>query len=116
METAYLRYVDKFCELVVNAYRAASRAASAVRSGEGLVEIEVHYVEAHIARTHGAQQRVHIGSVIVEEASAAVYKFCNLRYFALEESERVRIGHHNAGYFRSEEWFEGLYIDQPVLL
>ena len=95
-----------------DADRAAAGTAAAVGRGEGLVQIEVHDVEAHVARTHGAQERVHVGSVIIEQASATVHQRRDLLDVFLEETQGVGIGHHDAGNIRSEQGFEVLHVDQ----
>ena len=39
-------------KVVVHAYRPGSRAAAAMGSGEGLVEIEMDHIKAHVARAN----------------------------------------------------------------
>ena len=85
-----------------------------MRGGEGLVQIEMHHVKSHIARTDNSKESIHIGAVIVKETTAIVNK---LRYFAnilLEQTERVRIGHHNSRNVRSKQRLERLDVDQTV--
>src|SRR6202042_3828290 len=41
--------------------RTGAGAAAAVRLGEGLVQVEVHDVEAHVPRTGDAHHRVEVG-------------------------------------------------------
>ena len=68
-----------------------------MRRGEGLVQIIMHHVEAEIAGTRDAGERVHVGAVAVDEPAASVHQPDDLFDVLLEQAERVRIGHHDAG-------------------
>src|ERR1700730_16406517 len=50
-------------QMGLHANRSGARAAAAVRSGEGLVEVEVDDVEAHVARSGDADEGVEIGAI-----------------------------------------------------
>ena len=75
--------------------RAGTGTASAVRCGEGLMQIEVKHIKSHITGTYYTHQRIHIGSVIVKESSTCMYKLCYLLYILFEQTQGVRIGHHD---------------------
>jgi len=45
-----------------------------VGRGEGLVQVHVHDVETHVARSHGTQNRVEIRAVVVEQSSDLVHR------------------------------------------
>ena len=49
--------------------RARTRAAAAVRGREGLVEVDVHRVDAEVARANLADDRVEIGAVAIDEGA-----------------------------------------------
>jgi len=68
-----------------------------VGRGEGLVQVHVHDVETHVARSHGTQNRVEIRAVVVEQSSDLVHRRGDLGDLLFEQSERVRIGQHDAG-------------------
>ena len=53
-------------------HRAAARAAAAVGGGEGLVEVEVAHVEAHVARPGHPHDGIEVGPVVVDEAPGGV--------------------------------------------
>ena len=74
----------------------------------------MHDVEAHVARPDHAEQGIHVGSVVVEQAATAVHEFRDLHYVALEESERVGVRHHYAGDIVSEQRFQGLDVHKTV--
>ena len=76
--------------------RAHTRSAAAVRDGEGLVQVEVHQVEAQVAGTDDAEQGVQICAVAVHQAAAAVNQLDHLFDVLIEETERVRVGEHHA--------------------
>ena len=78
------------------------------------MQVEMHNVEAHIARPYHSEQRVHIRSVVVEQAAAAVHERGDLLDLLLEEAQGVRVGHHYACYVIAQQWFEVFYINQSV--
>src|SRR5207253_8741620 len=53
-------------QMGLHANRAGSRASAAVRGGEGLVQVEVDDVEAHVAGPRYTHQRVEVGAVVVD--------------------------------------------------
>ena len=61
------------------------------------MQIVVHHVETEIARAHDAGDRVQIGAVAIDEAAAAVDEPHHLFEVLLEQAERIRVGHHDAG-------------------
>ena len=78
------------------------------------MQVEVHNVEAHIAGAHHAQERVHIGAVVVEQAAAFVHQGCDFLDIALEEAQGVGVGHHNAGDVGAEQRLEVLHVHESV--
>ena len=68
-----------------------------MRSGESLVQVQVHHVNAEIAGADFADQRVHVGAVHVEQAALGVHDLGDLVDFLLEHSQRVGIGEHQRG-------------------
>src|SRR4029079_2471305 len=77
--------------------RPGAGPAPAVRLGEGLVQVEVHDVEAHVAGTREAHHRVEVGAVVVQRRADAVHDPGDLLDVRIEQSERVRVGQHQAG-------------------
>ena len=61
------------------------------------MQIDVHDVEAHIAGTNLAQQRVEVSSVVIEQTACLVYEVGNLKNLYLEKAKSVGVGHHDAG-------------------
>ena len=87
-----------------------------MRGREGLVEVQVHDIESHITRTDGTEKRVHIRSIIIEETAASVYTFCNLCDFFLEETEGVRVGHHDTCDIVTEKRNKVSHVYKAVFL
>ena len=77
--------------------RSGARAAAAVRLGEGLVEVEVDDVEAHVAGPGDPHHRVEVGAVVVERRADPVHDPRDLLDVGVEQAERVRVGQHQAG-------------------
>ena len=97
-----------------HADRAASRSASAVRSGESLMKIDVHHVEPHVARAADTKHRVEVCSVIIHQRATVVHHFSNLRYARLEQAERVGIGHHHRGHRVIKQFVQMFNVHRTV--
>ena len=59
---------------MLHRHRTRTRPATAVRRRERLVQVEVHHVDAEVARPHLAHQRVHVRAVHVEQAALGVHE------------------------------------------
>src|SRR5208283_3492843 len=77
-------------ELLHHAYSAGAGAAAAVRRGEGLVEVEVHDVDAHQAGPGHAENGVEVRTVAVDEAPRLVHETRDLQEIFIKETESVR--------------------------
>ena len=86
-----------FLQTLAHAYRTAAGTAAAVGRGEGLVQIDVHHVEAHIARSANAHHRVEVCAVVVHQAAAFMHEPCNFWNIFFKNAERVGVRHHHAG-------------------
>ena len=73
------------------------RAAAPVRLREGLVQVVVDDVEAHVAGAREADDRVEVRAVVVEERSVAVEDRGDLLDALVEEPERRGVREHQAG-------------------
>ena len=94
-----------------HAHRARTRTAAAMRRGEGLVQVHVDDVEAHVTRTHLAENGVEVGAVVVQQAARVVD---DLRHFLdapLEHAAGGRIGEHDAGGIRTHRRLQRLDVD-----
>ena len=76
---------------------ARPRSAAAVGGGEGLVQVEVDDVEAHVARADHPQDRVEVGAVVIHEAPDLVHRCRDLDDVLLEQPEGVGVGEHHPG-------------------
>ena len=82
--------------------RAGARAAAAVRRRERLVDVEVHDVEAGLARLEPAEDRVEVRAVHVGQRAGRVDRVEQLADPRLEQPERRRVGDHDRRRPRSE--------------
>ena len=92
-------------------HRARARTAAAVRRREGLVQVHVDDIEAHVTRAHLAEDGVEVGAVVVQQAARIVD---DLRHFldaALEHAAGGRIGQHDARGVRTHGRLERLDVD-----
>ena len=96
------------------ANRTASRTSTAMRCGEGLVQIDVHDIEAHVARTAHAEHGVEVGSVVVHQTATIVHQSCYLWNLGFEDTQGVGVGHHHAGNIIAKQWFQVLNIHRTI--
>ena len=68
---------------------AGARAAASVRGGERLVQVDVHGVDAEVARFRLAHDGVQVGSVAVEEAARRMHVHYNTLKNRLERVEAI---------------------------
>ena len=68
--------------------------AAAVRLRERLVQVDVHDVEAHVARARDAADGVQVGAVVVHERAGAMEDARDLLDVLVEEAERRRVREH----------------------
>ena len=94
--------------------RTATRTATAVRSRESLVDIDVHYIKSHIARTCNTQQWVKVCSIVIHQTATLVNHFGNLGNVLFKQAECVRIGHHHTCYIVAKQWFQVFNIDKTI--
>ena len=76
--------------MLLHRHRTAARTAAAVRRRERLVQVEVHHVDAEIARPRDAHQRVHVGAIHVNQRAFGVQDLGRLDDVLLEHAERIR--------------------------
>ena len=76
--------------------RAHTRAASPVRDGEGLVEVEVTHVCPDHARAGESHLGVHVGPVHVHLSAVGVNHFCHFEDRTLKHPVRGRVGDHQS--------------------
>ena len=83
---AHQRDRQKRQQARTDAHRAGAGAAAAVRRREGLVQIHVDDVEAHVAGADLAENGVEIRAVVVEQAAGLVHDARHLRDPVLEHA------------------------------
>ena len=110
----HARHGEERLETLAHTHGAGAGTAAAMRGGEGLVEIDVHDIEAHVSRTRDAEHRVEVCAVVVHQSAAVVDELRNLRYLALEEPEGVGVGHHHRRDVVAEQRLEVSDIDEAV--
>ena len=105
---------QEFCKEILAAHRAGARAAAAVRRREGLVQIHVYAVEAHVAGTNNAHYRVEVCAVIVAEAACLVYEAGYLKYVLIEYAYCIGVSQHKAGSIVAKDRLQRLEINAAV--
>ena len=76
---------------------AAAGTAAAMGRREGLVQVDVHGVDAEVGGTDPADDGVEVGAVAVEESAGRMDGFGDLDDIALEQPAGVGVGQHDRG-------------------
>ena len=87
-----------------------ARPSPAVRRGERLVHVDVHDVEAHVARTRLAQDRVQVRAVSVGECADRVDRTSDLEDVLVEEPQRVGVREHDGGHVGVQRRLQGVEV------
>ena len=62
--------------------------------GEGLVEVQMDHVKAHVTRTDHAHDCVEICAVIVAQAAGIMNDFGDFQNVFVKQSYRIRVRQH----------------------
>src|SRR5207249_9198014 len=73
------RYRQERLQDFLHGNRSAARTSTAVRSGKRLVQVEVHDIDAEIARSCNTHQSIHIGAVHVKQRTFLVQDLSRAR-------------------------------------
>ncbi len=96
-------------------HRARTRTTAAMRGGEGLVQVDVHGVDAEIARPHDAHDGVEVGAIAVEVGAGLVHRLGDLDHLRLEQAAGVGVGQHDRRDVGTERGLHGFDIDGAVV-
>ena len=94
--------------------RARARTTPAVRRGERLVDVEVHHVEAGLARLEPAEDGVQVGAVHVGQRAHRVDRLEQLADARLEQAEGRGVRDHHGGRPGAEGRLERVDVDAAV--
>ena len=78
-------------------HRTGAGAAAAMRGGKRLVQVDVHGIDADVARAHLADDGIEVGTVGIEIGAGRVHHFGNRHHVTLEKPTGVGIRQHNGG-------------------
>ena len=97
LDDRYDRARQEIHQVARHAHRPRAGTTAAVRGGEGLVQVEVHDINAQIAGASNAQQRVHIGAVAINQPTGFMDEFDHFEDVLVKQTQGVGIGDHDAG-------------------
>jgi hypothetical protein len=101
-------------ELLADRDRTGAGPATAVRRRERLVRVDVHHVEAGLARLEPAQDRVQVGAVHVGEGAGGVDRLQQLTNLRFEQAHRRWVGDHHRRGLGAERGPERLEVGAAV--
>src|ERR1044072_871169 len=85
---------EKRFEFLCTATRATAWTTTAMWGREGLVQVEMDDIDAHVAWTRDADERFHVRAVHVDEPASFMNDVADLFDVAFEEAERVWVSQH----------------------
>ena len=94
--------------------RPRPRSAAAVRGAEGLVQVEVHDVEAGLARPEAAEDGVQVRPVHVGHRTGLVDGGQDVVDLVLEDAEGARVGEHQGRRVGAERGAQGVEVDAAM--
>ena len=86
-------------QMSCHTYRAYSRAASTVRAGKGLMQVQVAYIRSDESRVGQSHLRIHIGTVHVHLCPTTVDNVTDFPDTCLENTMSRRIRNHQSRQF-----------------
>ncbi len=107
---------QKIRQALRDADRTRTWSPTAMRGGEGLVQVQVDDVHPEIARAGHAGQRVHVGPVPVDQPPAAMDQLDDLHHMLLKEAERVGIGQHQASHRLITDLLHGIEVHIAAII
>ena len=78
------------------------------------MRVVVHQVDPHVARADDPQDRVHVGSVQIEQRPAIMKQARDFADLGVEQADRVGVGDHEDGRLVAQLGFEVGEIDEPA--
>ena len=103
-------------ENFLHRHRTCARTSAAVRGRKGFVQVQVHHVNAQIARPRHAGQRVHVRAVHIQQGALAVQDLRDFRNALLKNSQCRGIGDHQSRDVSSHLVAELFDVDLSVRL
>ena len=112
---AHERHRRVRCQALGQHHRARPRPAAAVRRREGLVQVDVHGVDAEVARPHLADDGVEVRAVAVEIRPGLVQRLRDLDDLRLEQAAGVRVRQHDRRDVGSEQRAHVVDMDPAIV-
>ena len=85
-----------------------------MRRGEGLVQVHVDAVKAHVAGADDAHDGVQVGAVVVAQATGLVDKAGDLQNVVVKNAHGVGVGQHQTGGILAQHGTERVQIHAAV--
>ena len=98
------------------AHRAAAGAAAAMGRGEGLVQVQVDAVEAHVAGPGHAHDGVQVGTVVIAQTAGLVDNTGDLQNVGIKNTHSVGVGQHQARGIGAHGGPEALQIHAALVI
>lgn len=92
-------------------HRPRARSAAAMRRREGLVEVDVHRIDAKVSGADAADDGVEVGTVAIDVGTRRMRGFGNGDHVRLEQAARIGVGDHHRRHVRAQPRLQRREID-----
>ena len=96
--------------------RTGTGTAAAMRGGKCFMQVEVHDVDAEIARARDANESVHVGAVHIDEAAFVVHDAADFANVLFEDADGVGVGDHETSHIVGHGLVEGFEVDHAAFV
>ncbi len=101
-------------QLLFAADGTAARTAAAVRRAEGLVQVEMNYVEAHVSGTHHSHNRVEVCAVVIAQTARLVHYFGDFQNIFVKQAQSVGVCKHKSRRVVADKRFQSLNVHSAL--
>ena len=105
---------SKRCQRFRQHHGTRTWAAPTMRGREGLVQVDVHRVDAKITRADLPDNGIEVCAIAINIASGRVDRIRNAAHIALKQAAGIWVGNHHPGHIRAQPRLECFQIDTAL--
>ncbi|MPN24717.1 hypothetical protein SDC9_172119 [bioreactor metagenome] len=80
------------------------------------MQIQVHHVEPHVPRAGDAQDGVHVGAVVIQQAARFMHHVRDFSDIGIKQPQRIGVGQHESGHLFIQQPGQSLQIHEPAFV
>ena len=107
---------EEIHQLFDHTNRPGTRSTTAMRGGEGLVQVVVHDIDAKLTGLGYPQQGVHIRAIAIHQTTGLMHDGGDIAYILIEQTQGVWVGEHETSEGLVTFCLQGFQIDIAALI